>query len=197
MKRLPIGLIRFVQYAAAVLLAVALFAAVTLLAGARPVYALPEYAERTGEACAACHVSPGGGGPRTLRGLLWAARGRPDSVPPLPGVLIAPGVSDGSELYDIACAACHGSKGEGLFAIGLTGTQISKPAIRSFVVQGIPLSGMPGFKGQFTAAQLDALVTFVAALADGSISPLPDSYLLPPAHFKCRPIAPAVKCGGN
>lgn len=195
MKRLPIGLIRFVQYAAAVLLAAALFAAVTLLADARPAYALPEYAERTGEACAACHVSPGGGGPRTLRGLLWAARGRPDSVPPLPGVLMAPGVSDGSELYDIACAACHGSKGDGLFAIGLTGMRISKPAIRSFVVQGIPLSGMPTFKGQFTSAQLDALATFVAGLADGSIPPLPDSYPLPPAQFKCSPVSATVKCG--
>ncbi len=197
MKRLSLGLIRFVQYAGAVMLAAAVFAAVTLLAGARPVYALPEYAERTGEACATCHVSPGGGGPRTLRGLLWAARGRPDTVPPLPGVLIAPGVSDGSELYDIACAACHGSKGNGLFAIGLAGTQISKPAIHSFVVQGIPLSGMPAFKGQFTDTQLEALTTFVAGLAGGSISPLPDSYPLPPAHLQCRPIAPAVKCGGN
>src|SRR5512140_3352364 len=45
---------------------------------ATPGHALPEYANRTGEPCATCHVSPGGGGPRTLRGLLWASRGKPD-----------------------------------------------------------------------------------------------------------------------
>ncbi len=197
MKRLPIGLIRFVQYAVAALLAVVLFAAVTLLAGARPVYALPEYAARTGEACATCHVSPGGGGPRTLRGLLWAARGRPNSVPPLPGVLIAPGVSDGSELYDIACAACHGPKGDGIFAIGLAGTRISRPAIRSFVVKGIPLSGMPAFKGQFTDTQLEALTTFVAGLASGELQPPPDTYPLLPAQLVRVPAQAPTTRGGN
>ena len=73
-------------------------------------HALPEFTERTSEPCAACHVNPGGGGPRTLRGLLWAARGRPDDIPPLPGKLISPDITDGLELYDIACAGCHGSR---------------------------------------------------------------------------------------
>ena len=36
-----------------------------LLFGFRPVaYALPEYATRTGEACATCHVNPAGSGAR-------------------------------------------------------------------------------------------------------------------------------------
>jgi hypothetical protein len=48
-------------------------------------HALPEYATRTGQQCSTCHVNPAGGGPRTLRGLLWLAQGRPDQVPPLPG----------------------------------------------------------------------------------------------------------------
>ena len=76
--------------------------------GSVPGHALPEYALRTGESCATCHVSPGGGGPRTLRGLLWAARGKPDKVPDLPNLLLAPGVSNGDELYEIGCSACHG-----------------------------------------------------------------------------------------
>ncbi len=63
-------LIRFAQYLAIAALALG----VTLWVAAQPVHALPEYAARTGESCATCHVSPGGGGPRTLRGLLWAAR---------------------------------------------------------------------------------------------------------------------------
>ncbi|MBI5291045.1 MAG: hypothetical protein HY872_04105 [Chloroflexi bacterium] len=50
-------LIRFAQY----LVVVALALGVTLWAAAQPVHALPEYAARTGEACATCHVSPGGG----------------------------------------------------------------------------------------------------------------------------------------
>ncbi|MEK9164477.1 MAG: cytochrome c [Chloroflexota bacterium] len=189
------ALIRFGQY-----FIIALLASITLwLASAwgdpRIAYALPEYATRTGESCATCHVNPGGGGPRTLRGLLWSARGKPDAVPQLPGVLIAPGVSEGAELYDIACAGCHGRKGEGLFAINLAGIGVSERSIRSFVTRGIPRSGMPTFAGQFTESQLDALVTFVAGLASGEIAPPPDSYALPPAQFKCRPGSAA--CGGR
>jgi mono/diheme cytochrome c family protein len=188
------GLIRLLQYSAITALAFAAFLVATLWAGARPAHALPEYATRTGESCATCHVNPGGGGPRTLRGLLWSARGKPNTVPQLPGVLIAPGVSDGAELYDIACAGCHGRKGEGLFAINLAGIGVSERAIRSFVLRGIPRSGMPTFEGQFTEAQLDALVTFVAGLASGEIAPLPDSYSLPPAQFKCSPTSASAKC---
>jgi mono/diheme cytochrome c family protein len=62
MKSTPI---RFAQHLAIVDPALG----VTLWAAAQPVHALPEYAARTGEACATCHVSPGGGGPRA--GPLW------------------------------------------------------------------------------------------------------------------------------
>jgi len=186
MKRSLSRLIRLLRRSALVALALGLFLGMTLWVGSRPVQALPEYATRTGEPCAACHVSAGGGGPRTLRGLLWAARGRPDQVPTLPGVLLAPRVNDGGELYDIACAGCHGTKAEGLFAIGLVERQIPGPAVRSFIRRGIPLLGMPGFEGQFTEEQLDALVTYVAGLASGEIPPPPDAYPLPPARFKCE-----------
>lgn len=195
--RLSPTLIRSLQILALTALALGAMLVATLWTAAQPVQALPEYTARTGEACATCHVSPGGGGPRTLRGLLWAARGRPDQVPTLPGVLIAPGVSDGAELYDIACAACHGAKGEGIFGGELSGTAMKEGKIRSAVLRGRTRSGMPAFEGQFTDAQLNALVTFVAGLASGEIQPSPDSYPLPPAEFKCSPVSPAVKCGGN
>src|SRR5512138_2407057 len=56
-----------------------------LLFGAMPqAHALPEYATRTGEPCATCHVNPAGGGARTARSALWIAAGRPDKVPELP-----------------------------------------------------------------------------------------------------------------
>ena len=188
-------LIRFLQYLSILALAVGAFLPAALI-GAQPVHALPEYAARTGEACATCHVSPGGGGPRTLRGLLWAARGKPDAVPTLPGVLIAPGIADGAELYDIACAACHGQKGEGIFGPALRNTGLKEGKIRSTVLRGKTRSGMPAFEGQLTDAQLDALVTFMAGLASGEIEPPPDTYPLPPAQLIRAPAqAPTTRRG--
>lgn len=179
----------------------------SLWVGIRPAHALPEYAVRTGEACATCHVNPGGGGPRTMRGLLWAARGRPDQVPVLRNMLIAPGVTAGDGLFETACAGCHGIKGEGLFAMALTGTGISQGSISSYVRHGIISIGMPSFEGQFTEAQFEALVTYVAGLASGEIAPPPDSYPLPEAQFRCQTSQtasatrcenrPAARRGGN
>jgi len=164
------------------------------LDGESAAHALPEFAARTGEPCATCHVNPGGGGPRTLRGLLWAARGRPDQVPELPGALVDPQITDGLELYDIACAGCHGVSGEGLLAIGLAGRDISPAAARSFTRDGIPELGMPSFGEQLTTEQLDSLAAFVAELSQGP--PIPREYPLPPPEFTCRPTA-AVPCGGD
>src|SRR5512146_38571 len=113
------------RYILLIILGSSLLVALAAYAGGQPVYALPEYAARTGEPCAACHVSAGGGGPRTLRGLLWSAKGKPDKVPILPGMMLAPHVADGGELYQIACAGCHGIKGEGLSARGLANIHIS------------------------------------------------------------------------
>lgn len=163
--------------------------------GVNSAHALPEYVDRTSESCGTCHVNPGGGGPRTLQGLLWAAAGRPDAVPSLPGTLVAPAeITDGIELYDIACAGCHGLRGEGLFAINIAGTQISKQAIRSFILYGIPGLGMPGFEGRFTDTQLNNLVDFAVSLSSGEIF-LPESYELPPPLFRCDPVDNLQTCG--
>jgi mono/diheme cytochrome c family protein len=185
MKHFSSALIRALQKFSIIVLVTVVLLGVMLVGDVSPTHALPEYAALTGEGCATCHVSPGGGGPRTLRGLVWAVRGKPAKVPTLPGVLIAPNVTDGAELFDVACSACHGKKAEGLFAIGLVGIGISKVSTRSFIERGIPRSGMPSFEGQFTETQLEALVDFVTGLSNGSIKPLPDSYPLPPARFKC------------
>ena len=165
--------------------------------GSVPGHALPEYALRTGESCATCHVSPGGGGPRTLRGLLWAARGKPDKVPDLPNLLLAPGVSNGDELYEIGCSACHGKNGEGLFGVVLINSGLPDNKIRAQILNGRVRSGMPSFKDKFTNDQLDALVTYVAGLASGAITPAPNSYPLEPGHLTCSPTAPNTSCGGN
>jgi mono/diheme cytochrome c family protein len=173
------------------------FFAIGVMVGERPAHALPEYAQRTGESCAVCHVNPGGGGPRTLRGILWSAQGSPDQVPDLGNVLVAQGVGDGAELYDIACAGCHGAMGEGLFgnAIILSGVQASK--VESSILRGRERSGMPAFEGRFTDAQLEALVDYVTGIASGKIEPLPASFPLPPVEFSCIPGVESSDCGGN
>lgn len=160
-------------------------------------HALPEYANRTGEPCATCHVNPGGGGPRTLRGLLWAARGKPDAVPELPNVLLAPGISDGAELYDIACATCHGSNGKGMFGKALAGTGLSINKIKAAVTRGRLRSGMPAFDGQFTDAQLEALVTFTQQLAASKVEQRPLFFPLPVGVLTCQPADDSIACGGN
>ena len=176
------------------MLALVVYFSVRLALGEQPAHALPEYAPRTGEPCATCHVSAGGGGPRTLRGMLWAARGRPDEVPQLPGNLIAPGVEAGIELYDVACAGCHGRNGEGLFGINLADRDISETAVRSFIRNGIPELGMPSFGGQFTPEQLETLSEFVAQMGAGAVPQ--DEYPLPAPETQCMP-RPTTFCGGQ
>lgn len=194
MRYLSSSLIRFLQTLSIALLALIVYLGLRLSMGEQPVHALPEYAVRTGEPCAACHVSAGGGGPRTLRGLLWAARGRPDLVPELPGQIIAPGVEDAQELYDIACSGCHGFQGEGLFGISLADRGISQAAVRSFVQSGIPELGMPSFEGKLTDEQLHALTQFVAEMGEGQVPP--NEYSLPPPEFSCMPVTGSL-CGGE
>jgi len=176
-------------------LGVLALALVMLWISSHKVSALPEYAVRTGESCAACHVNPGGGGPRTLVGLLWAARGKPDQVPELPGLSIAPRVTDQVELYEIACGGCHGEKGEGRSAFGLTNTGISQRTIESFTRLGIQPLGMPGFEDKLAPDQLENLIEYVAGLSSGEIQPAADSVDLPPAQFRCSNIAEEPDCG--
>lgn len=192
-KRFP-ALVYILQMSAIFGLALTIYLVGTRQSGITPAHALPEFSPRTGEPCAACHVNPGGSGPRTLRGLLWAAQGRPDKLPQLPGSMIPAEISSGLDLYDTACAGCHGYSGEGYFGINLAGRGISEAANRSFVLRGIPELGMPAFEGQFTAQQLDALVRFITELGEGQL-PL-DEYPLPPPQLLCDPVAAAV-CGGE
>lgn len=194
---MKIHIIRILQWVGLIALGIVVFLATGLIVGEPSVHALPEYAPRTGEPCATCHVNPGGGGPRTLRGLLWTAQGRPDEVPQLSGVLIAPGVMDGVELYDTACAACHGESGQGLFGTALVSTGLSENKVRSAILRGRERSGMPGFEGQFTDEQLDILVEYVAGIASGRIEPAPDRYPLPPPKFECVDNEAGEPCGGN
>ncbi len=188
---------QLIPYLALSALAVGVYLLTASFTATPVAHALPEYAARTGEACATCHVSPGGGGPRTLRGLLWSASGRPDDVPLLPNVLLAPGVDDGAELFDIGCAACHGLQGEGLFGARLTSSGLAERKIRSAILRGRERSGMPPFEGQFSDDQLDALVTFVTGLSNDIIELPPLTYPLPAGELGCRSQVASATCGGN
>jgi len=184
------------QIGALILLAAITIFVTGLMTHESPAHALPEFASRTGEACGACHVNPGGGGPRTMAGLMWSAQGRPDMLPSLT-INLASGVTDGGELYDIGCAGCHGLSGEGLFGPTIVGSGLQERKIESTILRGRERSGMPAYEGQLTDNQLAALVTFVAGIASGEIDPPPVSYELPAGQFVCDPVPGAAKCGGN
>lgn len=188
---------RFLQWIVIALIGVIAIFVSGLILGEQPVHALPEYTKRTGEPCSVCHVNPGGGGPRTLRGMLWAAQGRPDKIPQMGDLLIAPSVEDGVELYDIACAACHGLEGEGAFGVAHTLTILTEDKIRSSILDGRERSGMPSFAGQFTEDQLDTLVEYVTGIASGAIKPAPATYPLQAGQLECTDAGNAKKCGGN
>jgi mono/diheme cytochrome c family protein len=176
---------------------VLVFVMAVMLFDEHRVYALPEYANRTGESCSTCHVNPGGGGPRTMRGLLWASRGKPDVVPDLPGVLLAPGVTDGAELYQIACSSCHGVYGEGMFGVTIAGSGLADNKIRSTILRGKLKSGMPSFDGKLASAQLDSLVTFVTALSNDQVTPQPAEFQLESAQLRGQPQSTPIPSGGN
>lgn len=131
-----------------------------------------------------------------MRGLLWIADGRPDQARIFEGILLAPGVNDPQVLYDRACAACHGSQGEGGAATALLGFDFSESLTRRKILQGAPRFGMPNFQGQFTDEQMDTLVQYVSDLSSGQIVPS-ESYALPPGELGCSSEDRESGCGGN
>lgn len=177
-------------------LALVLIALLVFFAPNSSVQALPEYADRTNESCATCHVSPGGAGPLTLGGLAWIAEGRSDEVIAFENILIAPGVDDPSELYEIACAACHGFDGEGLSGSSLLGFDFSPTFMRRIIIEGQPEYEMPRFEGQFTEEQLHALAAFSSDLSGGRIQ-IQESYPIPLGEIRCGIYSSESSCGGN
>ncbi len=172
----------------------------------RPVaHALPEYATRTGEPCATCHVNPAGGGPRTVRGNLWVAAGRPDKVPALPGAEQNDGAAatDAAALYaKFGCGGCHGAAGEGGAGPALNRRELPVDQISQVIRNG--RGAMMAFKpGSMSDAELAAVVQYTQAIGRGEIkvAPLAGPHPLAPARLSCdRPTeaddaAPA--CGGN
>lgn len=174
-----------------------------LVFAARPTaHALPEYAARTGQPCATCHVNPAGGGPRTLRGLLWVAQGKPDKVPPLPGGEEKPTALNGRELFEkFACAGCHGPNGEGGVGPALNKAELPADEIAQVVRNG--RGAMMSFASDVLSdAELEAIIQFVQALGRGEAGagPVLEKRPLPPAKLSCggpRQPVRRTTCGGN
>ena len=68
-------------------------------------------------------------------------------------------VTDGAELYAAYCAGCHGADGGGGSAPPVTGDDSGE--VSRLVSDGA--GGMPGFAGQLTQAQIEAVSEFVTA----------------------------------
>jgi len=106
-------------------------------------------------------------------------------------------VSDGAELYEIACSTCHGLSGEGLFGRELANSGLKDSKIRSNILKGRLQSGMPSFDGMFTNSQLQALVDYVVSLADGTAEIPPAEYPLEAPVMNCSAQTSSSACGGN
>ncbi len=171
-----------------------------------PAHALPEYAARTGQQCATCHVNPAGGGPRTLRGLLWLAQGRPDQVPPLPGSEeeVAEAALDGAALFEkFECSRCHGPTGEGDIGPALNQADLPTAELVEIIRNGIGI--MKGYRPDVMSdEEMDAVIQHVQAIGRGEVQPslILQKRLLPPAKLiSCGADSSALPgrtdCGGN
>jgi len=91
-----------------------------------------------------------------------AHTGTPVAAVPAAAVAPAAAGADGAELFAARCAGCHGSKGEGGFGPDLTGGGHSDELLRDIIAHG--RGNMPGFAGQLTADEIEAVSAFVQTL---------------------------------
>jgi len=167
------------------------------------VHAYPEYGDRTGQQCTACHINPAGGGPRTLRGLLWIADDRPDVVAELPA---APGSEDnaldGATLFArFECNRCHGFVGEGGLAETLIGAPWTEAQLADILRNGTgPMKGYA--PDRMADEQMNALIPYVQAIGRGEIEAgiILQQRPLGPVQLTCgNGVQPSTRtdCGGN
>lgn len=177
---------------------------ILLFWSAVPAHAYPEYTDRTGQQCTACHVNPAGGGPRTLRGLLWIAEGRPDEIPLLPGGDQADVAAlDGPTRYNqFECNRCHGSVGEGGIAAPLNQTEWTSEELTEILRNGI--GAMNGYPPEVMSdEEMATLIPYVQAIGRGEVEasvvlnqrPLPAPPLDCGAEAELEPIL--FGCTGN
>ena len=93
-------------------------------------------------------------------------------------------LSTGRAAYTGSCAVCHGAKGDGRGAFGATtypdATDFTTAAAKSktdaqlfwIVKNGLGFTAMPAFGGQYTDAEIWAMVAYLRALQRGTASAL-------------------------
>jgi cytochrome c oxidase cbb3-type subunit 3 len=80
----------------------------------------------------------------------------------------AASLAKGKDIFDKNCASCHGTKGEGLVGPNLTddywinGGSIQQ--IYKVLVEGVLAKGMPSWRAQFSAQDLEATGSYVKSL---------------------------------
>jgi len=79
----------------------------------------------------------------------------------------------GAEVFRKSCAQgyCHGTAGAQGRAPKLTGRSFDQPAVARIIYDGVPNTGMPGFKNQLAAEPLEAVVAYVVKISGGSYVP--------------------------
>ncbi len=95
----------------------------------------------------------------------------------------------GSQVFKLSCAQgyCHGSGGTQGRAPKLIGRQYEQAFVIKTVQEGIPNTGMPGFKANLESSKLNAVVAYVLKVSGGDTSKV--SSLAAGAAAETMPVA--------
>lgn len=97
--------------------------------------------------------------------------GTSTTQPPTGGV-------NGAAIYAAGCAGCHGTDGSGGFGGPVAGTAMSLNQVVTITADGA--GGMPGFSGQLSGVEIDAVSAYVLTLGGGGEPPATTTTTLPP-----------------
>ncbi len=98
--------------------------------------------------------------------VLIGCTGQAPPATPAPEPTPTPSIVDAGKLYTVNCAMCHGESRYGMYGRGgsLTPQSLaerSDSAIKQTILEGIPYTDMPQWKGTLSAEEIDALVQFI------------------------------------
>jgi len=111
----------------------------------------------------------------------------------LPALLRAQADGDpGARVYRISCSVgyCHGSAGHPGRAPALAGRKLDPAYVMKATRDGLPGTGMPGWKDRLTPAELEAVVAYVSRISGSAGEALPAS-----APAAAAPMPPAAARG--
>jgi mono/diheme cytochrome c family protein len=105
--------------------------------------------------------------------------GTATTQPPVTSTTQAPtGGANGAAIYAASCAGCHGADGSGGFGGPVAGTSMGLSQVVAITADGA--NGMPGFSGQLSGAEIDAVSGYVLTLGGGGEPPVTTTTTLPP-----------------